>query len=905
MAYLIQRLITTFRPYSTSSFYCKTFKSDPLFHIYAILNKYPHFEPHRDRLGFLMKRDTLSSLLSNPPDFKSGFRFFFWASKFRCIQAYKCINMAVDILLTRNRDYDDGFTLYWETLDELKKCGVVIPSEAFLVLINAYYKAGFAEKAVECFGKMKDFDCKPDVFTFNAILYVLVEKDVLLLALAVYTQMLKFNCAPTVATFSILIHGLCKSGKIQDALSLFDEMTHSGISPNTITYTIVLLGLCQAKRPSEAIDLLNKMTRKRCLPDTITWDALIAGFCKMGKVDEALSLSKVLETQGYVLWIKGYSCLIDGLFRVGRFEEAKNWFDKLLQENITPDLVLYTIMINGFCKAGKLEDACKMFQELTDKGIVPDTQCYNMLIKGFCDAGLLKAACSLKLEISNNDCFPDTNTYTILISGMCRKGLVREAKQIFDEMEEQGCLPSVVTFNALIDGLCKVGKLEEARLVFYKMEIGRNPSLFLRLSQGTDRVMDKASLENLIARLCESGLYHKAYRLLTKLAENGVVPNIVTYNILINGMCRHRNMDGAFKIFKELQLKGESPDAVTYGTLINGLFKDYRDEEAMGMVEDMINKGISPSSSIYRSLMTWSCRRRKVSTSFTLWMNYLKSFQNCDNNVIRLIEEHFEKGDVEEAIRSLLKIDIKKKDFDLAPYTICLIGFCQARRLDEALKIFQVLQEFNVTVPPLTCMILLNVCCAARKLDSIADVFSYALEKRFSIPRRKSNLILCSMFRSEPHVNRAINLVKKMDAVGFDVDAHLSPKTKALWQYQMAMHKLPGVEQGVGGSANKEDIFAPIYMAHSKFLDERDASELVDWTWTSNSQMSGGEAQAGRSGNRRGGFGQRGGRGGCGGDDFQGRGSSGRRRGGPPREHGGFRGEEKKVGVAPLVALKH
>ncbi|XP_074320749.1 pentatricopeptide repeat-containing protein At1g79540-like [Silene latifolia] len=797
MSHLIQRLITVFRPFSTSSFNCKTFKSDPLTHIYSVLNKNPHFEPELDRLGFLMKPDTLSSVLINPPDLKSGFRFFLWATKFRCIQAYKFIDMVVEILLTRNRDHDDGFTLYWETLDELRKCGIVIPCEAFLVLISGYYKAGFAEKAVESFGKMKDFDCKPDVFTFNAILYVLVQQDVLLLALAIYTQMLKFNCAPTVATYSILIHGLCKSGKLEDALSLFDEMTQRGISPNTITYTIVLLGLCQAERPNEATDLLNKMTRKRCLPDTITWDGLIAGFCKLGKVDEAFSLSKGFETQGYVLGVKGHSCLIDGLCRVGRIEEAKNWFRKLLEDNITPDVVMYTIMIKGFCAAKRLEDACNMFQEMTDKGIVPDTQCYNILIKGFCDAGLLQQARSLKLEISKNGCFPDTHTHTILICGMCRKGLVGEAKQIFDEMEKHGCLPSVVTFNALIDGLCKVRQFEEARLMFYKMEIGRNPSLFLRLSQGTDRVMDKASLENLIARLCESGLYHKAYRLLTKLAENGAVPNIVTYNILINGMCRIRNMDGAFKIFKELQLKGESPDAVTYGTLINGLFKADREEEAMAMVEGMIKKGISPSSSIYRSLMTWSCRMRKVSMSFALWMNYLRSFENLDNNVIRLIEEHFEKGDVEEAIRSLLKIDIKRKDFDLGPYSICLIGFCQARRVDEALKFFQVLQEFNVTVPLQSCVRLLHVCCIARKLDSAADVFGYALEKGFRIPRRKCNLILCSMFRSEPHVNHAINLVKKMDAMGFNLDAQLSQKTKALWQYHKAMHRLPGIEQGV------------------------------------------------------------------------------------------------------------
>ena len=58
---------------------------------------------------------------------------------------------------------------------------------------------GFAEKAVEVFSTVKDFDCKPDVFTYNSVLHVMVQKQVFLLALAVYNQMLKLNCNPNVA----------------------------------------------------------------------------------------------------------------------------------------------------------------------------------------------------------------------------------------------------------------------------------------------------------------------------------------------------------------------------------------------------------------------------------------------------------------------------------------------------------------------------------------------------------------------------------------------------------------------------------------------------------------------------------------------------------------------------------
>ena len=55
-----------------------------------------------------------------------------------------------------------------------------------------------AEKAVEVFSTKKDFDFKSDVFIYNSVLHVMVPKQVLLLALAVYNQMvevkLSFQC---------------------------------------------------------------------------------------------------------------------------------------------------------------------------------------------------------------------------------------------------------------------------------------------------------------------------------------------------------------------------------------------------------------------------------------------------------------------------------------------------------------------------------------------------------------------------------------------------------------------------------------------------------------------------------------------------------------------------------------
>lgn len=359
---------------------------------------------------------------------------------------------------------------------------------------------------------------------------------------------------------------------------------------------------------------------------------------------------------------------------------------------------------------------------------------------------------------------------------MCRNGLVGEARKIFNEMEKVGCFPSVLTFNALIDGLCKAGNLEEARLLLYKMEIGRNPSLFLRLSQGTDRVLDGASLQAMVERLCDSGLILKAYKLLMQLADNGFLPNITTYNILINGFSKAGNINGAFKLLKELQLKGNSPDSVTYGTLIDGLFRVDKDDEAFGLFEQMMKSRCTPSSAVYKSLMTWCCRKKKIFVASSLWLKYLRSLPGRAEEAIKVVEDHLDKGELEKAVRGLLELEFELRDFDSAPYTIWLIGLCQVGKLDEALKVFSILKEWGVSVSAPSCVVLIRSLCVEQKFDQATDIFCYTLEKGLRLRPRICNRLLKCLLLSEEKASSALDLLNRMNSIGYNLDDQQFPK---------------------------------------------------------------------------------------------------------------------------------
>ncbi|RWR87062.1 pentatricopeptide repeat-containing protein isoform X2 [Cinnamomum micranthum f. kanehirae] len=630
-------------------------------------------------------------------DPQSAFRFFAWAMRRMRFNSWVSHNSMIRIL-QGEREGENGFKAAWKVLDELKGGGIPIVPHVFAVLMHAYAKSGMAANAIESFGKMHEYKCRPNTFVYNTVLHILMEEKAFHAVMAVYNQMIKCHCPPNRPTFNILIHGLCKKGMIKDADRLLEEMTEKrGISPNTMIIT------CFARHTYDAHKFLRSLKEKNCHPDTITCNALLSRFCKLGQIHEALRLLKLFQTEGgYVLGLNGYSCLIDGLFRTGRFEEACQLYRNMLEENISPDCILYTIMIKGCLEAGKVKDAFSFLGEMIKRGLVPDTFCYNTLIKGLCDAGLLDKAESLKLklEISKQKGFPDSATHTIMICGHCKEGLVPNAQKvqgIFDEMEKHGCFPTMMTFNALIDGLCRAGEVKEAFDLFVKMEDKRSPAVFLQISEA--KVDDSASLQMYIERLCDAGRVLGAYKLsknFVDLVDSGVTPDVITYNILINGFGKARLEDSSDQeaphkyiedaLFEHMKLRECSPDAVTYRTLITAAF-----------------------------------RKERFLKGLELWLEYIA--QKADfstpeemDKAMEALLKHFKRRDIEAVVRGLLAIDLKHKDFDPAPYTIWLIELCRGKRVDDAHKIFSVLTKCDINVTPPSCVALITGLCREREI---------------------------------------------------------------------------------------------------------------------------------------------------------------------------------------------
>ncbi|OMO50407.1 hypothetical protein CCACVL1_30459 [Corchorus capsularis] len=170
-----------------------------------------------------------------------------------------------------------------------------------------------------------------------------------------------------------------------------------------------------------------------------------------------------------------------------------------------------------------------------------------------------------------------TSTLTCLIKVLGEEGLVNEALACFYRMKQFHCKPDVFAYNMIIHALCRVGNFNKARFLLEQMEL-------------------------------------PGFR---------CPPDVYTYTILISSYCKFSMQTGCRKairrrlyeanhFFREMLFKGFVPDVVTYNCLIDGCCKTYRIERALELFDDMKKRDCVPNRITYNSFIRYYCAVNEI-----------------------------------------------------------------------------------------------------------------------------------------------------------------------------------------------------------------------------------------------------------------------------------------------------
>ncbi|KAJ9557025.1 hypothetical protein OSB04_011639 [Centaurea solstitialis] len=279
-----------------------------------------------------------------------------------------------------------------------------------------------------------------------------------------------------------------------------------------------------------------------------------------------------------------------------------------------------------------------------------------------------------------------------------------DAFNLFDKMTQRQPLPSIVEFTQLLQVVSK--------MKHYSHVIG----LFKQM-----------------VAIAAPGFAIVAYGL-----RRGIVPNVYTFNTLLNGFILEDRILEAERSFKKL-IKGKIcvPDVVMYNTMIKGLCKCGINETAIALVK-LMDKGvvgndackmlkemeederISPNVITFNILVYAFCTEGMVEDATTVMNLMIERGKNPDLVTYNSLID----GYCLRAAHNLFReMQARNQIPDALTYGIILEGLCNNHQIDEALSLFRLMGDSKLNSNIYVYTILMDGACKCGKLEVAGDLF--------------------------------------------------------------------------------------------------------------------------------------------------------------------------------------
>nr|GLL28773.1 pentatricopeptide repeat-containing protein At1g61870, mitochondrial-like [Ipomoea trifida] len=153
-------------------------------------------------------------------------------------------------------------------------------------------------------------------------------------------------------------------------------------------------------------------------------------------------------------------------------------------------------------------------------------------------------------------------------------GMLNDAIQTFEQMEEMGIQRSVKSLNSLLFSCLAAKNYGEMKRIFveFPKKYGIIPNL--------------DTYNTMIEGFCDSGSSSSVYSILDEMIRNKVKPNATTFGNCLSG----KDFEAAVNICKESMAKGWVPNFTTMKLLVDGLASTSKFEEAKEIIGQLKEK---------------------------------------------------------------------------------------------------------------------------------------------------------------------------------------------------------------------------------------------------------------------------------------------------------------------------
>lgn len=454
-----------------------------------------------------------------------------------------------------------SFTDVNRVISLLKAAAVPFNERIYTVIISAFLKQGHHARVLHHFNlAINSQHVKPSVYLFSGALTSCLRVRDANNALRILHQMRRTQVHPTKPILNLIFELALRTAHFRIGLAyLLEWAPQSALVCNHSHYDRIISSWKRAQTH---------------VPQTVQ-----AVHTLLDHIESAPDINPQTST---------YNAAMSTLISLGHFERAQQIaFQRIPSRNLSPDTVTYNTLIHCYGKAGQPDRAFQVIQIMKQNDVQPNQVTYNTIIEVMLSFRQIDRVKSLLSQVNDD---PRLEMDEIVRCSQLKlyriEKDVRSALRLHAFTQQIGKPLDSMAYCLLLTILFECGHREQAVSLFG----------WLLWKAATEARIYNVMIDNMASAddNCEASV-----RLFNHMKRKGILPNTITYTIMIRAYSKAGLLDRAFRMLSEMQDVGLAmSDLYAWTALMDGCRRLGQWQRAVELLRFMQTRNASSECSL-------------------------------------------------------------------------------------------------------------------------------------------------------------------------------------------------------------------------------------------------------------------------------------------------------------------
>mmetsp|Transcript_13146 Transcript_13146/g.23247 ORF Transcript_13146/g.23247 Transcript_13146/m.23247 type:complete len:1050 (-) Transcript_13146:71-3220(-) len=403
-----------------------------------------------------------------------------------------------------------------------------------------------------------------------------------------------------------------------------------------------------------------------------------------------------------------YSALMKVYAYSGMYDKACNLYAKIKEDGLEPDAMMYGCLMKFAVECGRT----KLSQTLADKVPHMDIQNYMSLIRAAGRDRDVNRAFGVIKQLRQGGMVADAAAYNCVVDVCIQAGDMARAKELVREMKKLGLL-DVITYNTFLKGFCAQGDLKGSKAVLVEMESeGLTPN-----DVSYNCILNTA--------VCNGNLY-EAWDVIDKMEAANIRPDRYTLSIMMKAMKKVHNAKDLNRCFELLERSKIDPcsDEILMNTVLETCTK-HRDYDRMESLLVRFEKSnLRPAVPTYGSIIKAFSSLKRPEKCWQYWEDMQNQRGLVPNDIVFgcMLDALVCNGLVEQAVELFQQTPLTK---NAVLYSILIKGFANSQQPGRAMDCFWDMKKQGLKMNTVTYNSIIDSQARPGKMEEVSELLSH------------------------------------------------------------------------------------------------------------------------------------------------------------------------------------